>query len=460
MRAFFLTGTSLAFACVVATGATGATVAACATAEDAAPEPNPDADSSSVPDSGTISPQDASDGEASAPIPPGPLCSAAGWCDTVLPDVDLSLKDIWPVAGRAFAVAESATRGVKVLEWTKSDGKWSYIDDGTQNQLGLGNYAGNVFAPNENEVYYTVAPRTVYHGKRNDPQASQPWSWTHQQLENRLPTHAPPAFGAPEHYLGRPMDPASYVVRVSLGVFGTSTGDVYAWFGNTIYHSKNDDEGAPTWSVDYVADDRDNDDELLVFLGATGTGGDDVWFVGGRGGAPYVSGSCAIAVHKTATGYHRVLDGVADRAGCTARPDAPETQVLAGAAGWLSEVRTISANRVVGFKGANELVRITGENESCSTESSTVPFLSNPFISPYYLTFSVGPGEPVWLGGKSLLVQGLLENDAGADGGSYAISTLSLNGSAINTPVYRIRSSSSNDVWLVGDYHALHKTTP
>ncbi len=61
--------------------------------------------------------------------------------DTV-PDVDLELKDIWPVSDgtAAFAIAESPTRGVKLLEWHKSPSPtddddaavpnaWQYIDD-------------------------------------------------------------------------------------------------------------------------------------------------------------------------------------------------------------------------------------------------------------------------------------------------------------------------------------------
>lgn len=54
-------------------------------------------------------------------------CSEAGWCRTTLPDEDLALKDIWTVAGHAFAVADSPTLGIKVLEWKDAEAKWDYM---------------------------------------------------------------------------------------------------------------------------------------------------------------------------------------------------------------------------------------------------------------------------------------------------------------------------------------------
>ena len=453
-RVLFLSSTCLALAAA----------AACATSEGAGTQPEPASDSDAGP---TVLP-DASELDASADAPPtAPSCSSAGWCPTDLPDVDLSLKDIWPLDGRAFAVAESPTSGVKVLEWTGSDGKWSYIDDSTQNEWGRGAYAGKIFAPNENEVYYTVAPRTVYHGTRNTNGAppDKPWSWTRQALEDRLPAYPPGPSYAPEHYLGRPLDPVSSNIRVSFGVFGTNADDIHAWFGNTIYRLTRDDAGTPTWTVDYIADDLDRTDEQIVFLGATGTGPDDVWFAGGRTGGPYDYRTCAILVHKTATGYHRVLDAVRDDAtSCSPRPD---TAMLDGTAGWLSDVRSVAANTVVGLKAAFDLARITLEGGSYSTITTTVPILGNPTARQGragYLSFSAGPNQPIWLGAYSLVVRG---EDVWTDGGTYAISSISLNGGVLSStaptgdmPVYQLRSSSMGDVWLAGDHHALHKTTP
>lgn len=446
-RVLFLTGTCLALVAA----------AACATSDDLDTEVNPTPD----PDSGATLIGDASASDAAPDVTPErSVCSPAGWCPTALPAADLSLKDIWPLAGRAFAVAESATSGVKALEWTESNGKWSYIDDSTQNEWGRGAYVGKVYAPNENEVYYTVHPRTVYRGKRAT--TSSPWEWTRQALENPLPPYPPGPSYAPEHYSGRPMDPVSSIARVSLGVFGTSADDVYAWFGNTIYRLA--DDGA--WTVDYVVDDLDRADEQVVFLGAAGTGPNDVWFVGGRTGGPYDHRTCALAIHKTATGYRRAIDAVRDDAtSCSARPETvlPEGKT----SGWLSDVRALSANTVVALKAAYDLTRITQSGDSYSTMTSTVPRLGNPTARQGgvgYLTLSAGPNEPVWMGTYSLVVRG---DDVWVDGGSYAISSISLNGGVVSStaptgdmPIHQMRSSSSSDVWLVGDYNALHKTTP
>ncbi len=72
-----------------------------------------------------------------------------------------------------------------------------YIDDGTQNERGFGTYAGRVWAPNENEVYYGIGPGYVYHGKRPVAPATA-WSWTRQQLkDNSHPDMTEPLDGYP-----------------------------------------------------------------------------------------------------------------------------------------------------------------------------------------------------------------------------------------------------------------------
>ncbi|MDF2693083.1 MAG: hypothetical protein K0S65_1466, partial [Labilithrix sp.] len=209
-------------------------------------------------------------------------CSAAGWCTTVLPDVDLEMKDIWPVSDgtTAFAIAESPTRGVKVLAWDRTGDAWKYIDDNTQNAPGRGQYAGGVWAPNANEVYYAVAPATVYHGTRpSDPLA--PWLWTHSTLAD----HSPDAMDAPgalPHDHGNPRNPVLEGNSPALGVWGTSSTDVYAWYANTIYHWSRDDAGTSAWVAEYTADDVESDPEdpnvveHIYIVSATGTGPDDV----------------------------------------------------------------------------------------------------------------------------------------------------------------------------------------
>ncbi|MDF2693172.1 MAG: hypothetical protein K0S65_1555 [Labilithrix sp.] len=151
----------------------------------------------------------------------GPECSEAGWCRT-------KLKDIWAVGDAAFAIADSPTLGIKVLEWKNADSTWHYIDDSTQNAVDLGKYAGRIWAPNETEVYYGVGPGYVYYGKRPAAPATT-WLWTRQKLADN--SHAD--FVDPQD--GYPLYSRLGTNYPTLGIWGTSAGDVYAWFTNTIY---------------------------------------------------------------------------------------------------------------------------------------------------------------------------------------------------------------------------------
>ncbi len=450
MRALFWTSTSLMIAAA----------AACASSDEekgSTLPPVPDSGAPLASDDGGDDTPDAKDAAADGQLDGGAGCSAAGWCPTSLPDNDLTLKDIWTMPGHAFAVAESPTLGCKALEWTESTGKWSYIDDGTQNQPGSTQYVGRLWAPSEDEVYFTISPRTVFHGKRSS-NANKPWAWTHQQLENRIPADYPPQPLNAEHYTGRPMDLATATKLVSLGVFGTSASDVYAWYGNAIYRMSSGDDGNPTWAVDYVADDLDRADEQLFFLGATATSSNDVWFGGARTGKVYEYRSCAMAVHKTAAGYQRAVDGVGNSSGCEPRPDSGAV-VVGGASGWFTDMRSVSPNSIIGLKGGQTVVRISGTGDTYSVDLSQIPLLAPQASKQFmFLSISAAPDDTLWLGGFGLVAQA--KNVWDGDAGSYRVSTIALNGSFTNMTVYQIRASSNADVWAVGDRNALHKTTP
>ncbi|AKV03308.1 hypothetical protein AKJ09_09971 [Labilithrix luteola] len=239
---------------------------ACATSTDEAPASSP-----SRPIDPQVPPEGAVDAAVEDAGPPGPAaCSGAGWCVTSLPDADLVLRDIWPFQGRAFAVAESATLGVKVLSWDDADPRWQYIDDNTQNENGFGKYVGGIWAPNENEIYFGVAPGYVYHGKRA-PSPPAAWTWE----RTRLPTGA----SADSN-----VDPA--LLRTdfrAFGVWGTGADDVYAWYGNTVFHRTSVDGGRPEWVTEYVADDVDSPWESLSIVSMGGSDKDDIWVAGGEG---------------------------------------------------------------------------------------------------------------------------------------------------------------------------------
>ncbi|AKV01340.1 hypothetical protein AKJ09_08003 [Labilithrix luteola] len=392
-----------------------------------------------------------------------PSCSPSGWCPTTLPDTNLTLRDISVLPGRAFAVAESPNLGVKVLEWAESAASWSYIDDNTQNESGRGAYVGKIWSPNENEIYFTVAPHTVYHGKRNlgAPPQQKSWTWTSQQLESRIPAYDSPGMDYfPNHYFGRPKSSATNSEFTALGVFGTSAGDVYAWYGNAIYHLASDAAGNAAWVVEYVADDLDRDDEQLFFLGATATGQNELWFVGGRGGSVWDSRNCAIVVTKRLGEYRRIADATAQMGGgfpplpakCEARAG---TILVDSATGWLTDVLATSGSTVVALNGGRNIARISSNGGAYSVEASPIPRV-RAWDESAYLSMWTAPGQPLWLGGLKLVVQ----NKDVWGAGEYEISSISLNGGWLNAAIYQIRGSSDLDLWAVGAGYALHKTTP
>ncbi|MBN9159428.1 MAG: hypothetical protein BGO98_40605 [Myxococcales bacterium 68-20] len=414
---------------------------ACAASGDDKDEttPRPDADGGEtvIPDGGTLE----ADAAEEAAVVDGPKCSQAGWCVTSLPDPDLLMKDIWPLSGRALSVAESPTLGVKVLEWTDAEAKWRYIDDGTQNESGLGRFVGKLWMPNENELYYGVSPGYVVHGTRPVPPATA-WSWTRHRLANSS-TSVDPDDGNPSYW--RLNNGSRYP---ALGVWGTSRDDVYAWFKNTIFHWTSLDGGAPEWVAEYVASDTSGPMEQLHILGAAGTSADDVWFSGGRAGS---FAGCAILVRKTAAGYKRVADGAIGSFNmpCTARAGVP---LIGGIDGWLTDIQALAPNELVALKGARDVVRISADEDSYSVALAPVPTTA---ASAGLNSLSVEGGN-LWLGGMGVVLRGT----GVFDGGAYEVSTVSLTGAPLGRPIYQVRGTSNTNLWAIGVRYALHKTTP
>ncbi|AKV00103.1 hypothetical protein AKJ09_06766 [Labilithrix luteola] len=410
---------------------------ACAASEDPAqPEPIP---TPPVVDGAVPAPDsDAGKPDASDASVEGSACSNAGWCTTVLPDVDLLMKDIWAFPSRAIAVAESPTLGVKALEWTDAEARWRYIDDGTQNDSGLGRFVGKLWMPNENEVYYGVSPGYIYHGTRT---AEQTWSWTRDRLANSSGVDL--YDGNPEYWRREGASPTP-----SLGVWGTSGDDVYAWFKDTIYHRTRVDGAPPEWIVEYEALDSDAPGrEQLFFFGAAGTSADDVWFSGARSRN---EAGCALLVRKHAGVYQRVADGtVEDYAPCAARRG---TELIGGAEGWLTDIQTLGPGDFVALKGARDVVRIKVEGEAYSVTATPVPTT----VSTKELNSLTALAGNLWLGGAGLVVRG---TSASGDG-AFELSPIWPNGTPITTAIWQVRGASNTNLWAIGLRNALHKTTP
>ena len=470
-----------------------AAVVACATAEEPLP-PDADPEPSPATEGGVDDPVD----DGSSPVPDAGQrdgsCSEAGWCVTPLPDRDLVLKDIWPFEGRAFAIAESRTLGVKVIEWDEATKTWSYIDDNSQNEYGFGQFAGKIWAPNENEVYYGSAPSFIYHGVRET--LASPWSWQRERLEDNsrdpVPEH--------DHGLGYYRHPNSgeTAIITALGVWGTSADDVYAWYANTIFHRRSEDGGAPTWIAEYVLEDVDDApaDTTYVF-GASGSSPDDVWFVGGRvrydvGGTmpSYMRDfACPIAIQKTTQGYARIVDttiadGSSYTSACEQRPGTVplENTLAIGKSdftsawkhiGWLTSAASAGNNAMVGILEGNSLAYVTSVDGGLARRNAiqnlSVP--STEFGALLLSSVSVQDAH-AWASGWGLILQ--IDNDPGAwstgrglrtpkdnnvDSGAYRISSSVLGGVPIDVRLHQVRGTSNVNLWAIGARYALHKTT-
>ncbi len=426
----------------------GAAAACTASGTDPDAEPMPDADAgqtviptleAGTPDADASDDVDAGDSDDAGGDDSvvGPVCSPAGWCATALPASDLLMKVIWPLPGRAFVAAESPTLGVKILEWDEAAAKWSYIDDGSQNVLGR--WAGGLWAPNDNELYYGVSPNFIYHGTRSGPGAA--FSWTRQAIGTS-------ANADDGHVVYTKRDGSARVP--SLGVWGTSADDVYAWFKNAVYHWTSVDGGAPEWVPEYSVDDRDNAAEASYFFAAAGTGPNDVWFAGARTRS---TAGCALVVRKTSAGFKRVADGTITG---TAFPACNQPRAgalfIGGAEGWLTDLQVLGQNELIGLKGARDVVKISVNGDVYSYVAAPVP---TGVTGKGLNSLTIVDGD-FWLGGAGLIVRGT----SVWDGGTFAVSTAALSGLPLNRAVYQVKGSSNSNLWAIGVRHALHKTTP
>jgi len=408
-----------------------AAAAACASSDVEGPAASPpDSEDSGT----TVHAPDAASSDAHADVDASPeaaTCSGAGWCITDLPDSDLTLRDVWPHDNHTFAIAESPTLGVKFLEWESASSTWRYIDDYSQNADQIG-HAGAMWSPSEDEVYFAVTPLKIFHGKRTVPDGS--WSWSYDRL--------PPPDGAP----------AFDSVDPPFGVVGTSSGDVYAWYANTIYRRTRDDGGSDAWIVEYSSDETNNGARLSLRTAAAPSG-DEVWFAGAS------AFTCPVIIRTSpAEGYQRVADGIKSPSTCVARDG-----LLMLGNGVLEELRVASDDGVVGVvaNGATrDVVRITFDASADGGRGYAVsrfPVDGTLARGQPINTLWSARDEPIWLGGVSIILR---SNGDVFDGGSFGVSTISLNGAWLDFPIYKIRSASTNNRWAVGAKYALHKTTP
>ena len=438
MRAFFL---------LASASAAFAALAACATSDEVLAEEVPSPEEAGVL---PAVPTDGGDAGPDATEVAVPKCNEGGWCVTPLPADFLQMKDIWPLAsGRAFAVAESAAVGLKVLEWRPEDTAWRYVDDNSQNQID-GAFSSTIWSPNDDTVYFT-AGAFVYRGTRLAPPATE-WSWSRTKLDDNAypgdPAHA-------DHAHGRPPGGS-----LAVGVWGIDADNVYAWYSNSIFRWKSVAGGAPSWVAEYVADDTVLPTQHLYFVSATGSGPNDISFAGVRSDSSgtFEVASCPILVRKSNGAFARVADAVAVSALlCTAREGVP---LIGGPVGKLTNIQSAGPGAIVGLKGQYvgqaELVHISRDGATVSNALPTFWTVDQPPLPSFRSFWRSADHE--WLTQWGVVIRG----DRMPTDGGYTRSSLPqvLAGAPYRGELHRVRGTSDTNIWAIGDGYAFHKTTP
>jgi len=474
-------------ACVAATLAALATLAACATSDEEGASLNPGSDGGATlidaPSPGELDGAPGPD----ASVPVWSACNDAGWCETELPDPNLTFIDVWPFVDRAFAVAQSDTLGTKVLEWTETAQAWSYIDDNSQNAYGQGQYAGKMYAPSENELYFTTAPGIVYHGTRDEPSA--PFTWQSTRLPYEGPEYAD---RDPGRAWSLPAPTTFLRYAVALGVIGTSADDVYAWYGNRVFHRTSEDGGPPTWVSEFVTENPNGAaNESFYIFNASPASSDEIWFAGGHGTTDAVKGytGCPTLFRRTPSGTSTVLDFTYSRGTCSPKPGSLQPRIkreLPGfgmvefpfqPVGWATGVTPVAPGAVM-VTVQNELLwdyvdigsnvalinHLGGISPPVPTQTplihSVVCVDGRLWFSGHGIVFSSEIKPDAWKSGLGIGTLASYEQAGVGQGALLDTTNVAMKGRYLNEPLYQVRGTSAKNLWVVGNRYALHKKTP
>ena len=466
-----------------------AALAACATSDDEAASLGPVVDGGAVAVVvGEPSPNEVDAAARDASVPTASRCNDDGWCATELPDPNLTFIDVCPFDDRAFAVAESGTLGTKVLEWTEASQAWVYIDDDSQNTFGSGHYAGKMYAPSKNELYFTTSPGIVYRGTRAD--SSAPFTWESSHLPYDGPVYADRDPGR-AWFVERP---GSTVTRyaTALGVTGSSASDVFAWYGNRIFRRTIGDGGAPEWVSEFVTEDPSSTtNESFYIFNASAASSDEVWFVGGHGPSTQTNGykGCPTLFRRTPSGYSTVLDFTYATNACRTKAGTIQARwkiyygdlaydLAQQPTGWATAVTAVSpGTAVINIQNALEFYYVdTGANVAMRNFVTEMKAPAG-FSAPSQINSVVRVDDRLWFSGHGMVFGSELGEDAwresfgvgtyewfehaGTGFGALLVKTsVAMNESYLNEPLNQVRGTTANNLWAVGNRYALHKQTP
>ena len=247
-----------------------------------------------------------------------------------------------------------------------------------------------------------------------------------------------------------------------------------------------DGGGHATWTLEHVVDDPTTPNEALYILSAAGTGPDDVWLSGAR--ASLLNGRvqvCPVIIHKTARGYARVVDHTVRASTQPQEPCAAKDghkhlvirlslfgmtfELPSTISGYLPRLTSTGLNAAAGLH-ENFLAYIRDADTWTGTLTQVAYTPDYDFLNvPTALTSLWIDGERTWISGWGAMLSTETAYDqwaaggalaVGADAGSYELSSVALDGSAIYAPFHQVRGTSTTNLWAVGKRYALHKTTP
>lgn len=356
-------------------------------------------------------------------------CSIAGWCATGLPgDAPFTFNDVWPFEKTAFAVgfrAGDVRRGT-IVEY---DGeKWEPLAPLYDARV--------VWAPNENEIWAGGESYLGMSPLKRGVRSSDGWTW-----EELLPE-------------------ASYVA----GLWGSGPNDVYVLtsdsggtFANRVYHVDATGTATLVFEVDAPS--------TLRIHRVIGTSSSDVWIIGQRQWCGYVA-------HKSKGTFETIIDGTPifdeenRRFTCDAAGDAVPWagRIHAHADAWPLLATAIAPREIAmavpnvtssGAGGRIYRARLTAEGGVEITAgvdfgATTLDQISNPRA-----IWTPAPGS-VYVAGFGTVLRSTSAFD---DAGSFSYSSVIIGKRSLDKQINAIRGTAPDNIWLVGDSHALHKTT-